>query len=451
MKITPPNEQQSHRISSEHRQIAQSAALVAAFVLLAKIVAAGKEVAVAWKYGVGDIVDGYQIANAIMLWAPNTLGGTLMIVLIPVFLLSKPGYSTREEFGAELQGWAFLIGVLFAGSAYVLLPTLIEQFWSTNSNPVRLSYIHEFSGSFFLPAIVTLPIFIYSALLMSAKQQWNTLLEGAPALSILICILIFQGDKGDINPLYWGTLTGYIVQALSLYLLLRAIRCEPASIRISLRSGQWKDVRDLMGFLFLSQFFLSWATPIDMAAAVKLGEGAVAQLSYAERLLSLIIGIGSIAISRAVLPVFSEMAAAERWSDLLDASLKWGTIMFFVGLAICAIAWPLSELAVGLLYQRGAFTESDTKAVAEVFSYGLTRVPFHFAGVVFFQLLASQRNFLPAALITLACVAIKYPLNNFLSASLGSGGINLATGVMYSATALLQLVAGVIAIRRRAS
>lgn len=386
-----------------------------------------------------------------MLWVPTTLGGAVMTILIPVFLSKKARYSTQKAFSAELQGWMLVMGLMLAAGTYFLVPTLIEQFWRESLSATRLNYIQEFSASFFIPAACTPLIFLYSALLMANKQQWNTLFEAIPSLVILGGIIAFHASTSSIGPMYWGTLIGYIAQAASLYWLLKITNLAPDNFRVTVKSAQWLDMRTLIGPLLLSQFFLSWTTPIDMAAAIKLGAGAVAQLSYAERLLSLIISIGSIAISRAVLPVFSEIAAKEEWEKLLDASLKWGGIMFLLGTLACCIAWPLAPWAVEKLFQRGAFTASDTAAVADVFRLGLTRIPFLFAGVVFFQLLASQRKFGWVAAITLLCILVKYPANAFLAMHFGAGGINLATGLMYFSTALLQLFAGIFLIRKQLS
>jgi peptidoglycan biosynthesis protein MviN/MurJ (putative lipid II flippase) len=437
------------RPPSEHRQIAQSALLVAAFVMLAKLIAAGKEVAVAWQYGVGDIVDAYQIASSIMLWAPITLGGVLSTVLIPIFVSKQTKKCSQQLFGAELHGWMLAAGFILAICAYLLVPVLVDNFWNDQQSGNLLHFIRIFSGSFFIPAAVTPVIFLYSAILMANKNQWNTLLEAAPSLSILLFIGAFHTITTGTGPMYWGTLAGYVGQAVCLYWLLLRNKLSPPLARLSSTAPQWLEMRSLIGPLLLSQFFLSWTTPIDLTCAIKLGPGAVAQISYAERLLSLVISIGTIAISRAVLPVFSELAAREEWQKLYKAAIKWGAIMFAIGVLVCCVAWPLSSWGVATLFQRGAFTAADTAAVAEVFRFGLTRVPFLFAGVVFFQLLASQKHFFWVAAITLICVAIKYPANMLLSTHFGPGGINIATGLMYFLTATLQLVAGAVLIRKR--
>ena len=46
---------------SYHRRIASSFLLVSAFVLIGRLAGAAKEMAIAWRYGISEIVDAYVL------------------------------------------------------------------------------------------------------------------------------------------------------------------------------------------------------------------------------------------------------------------------------------------------------------------------------------------------------------------------------------------------------
>ncbi|NLY26621.1 MAG: hypothetical protein GX049_03600, partial [Alcaligenaceae bacterium] len=115
------------RLNADHRRIAAGAARVAFFLLLGKFAGAAKEMAVAYRYGVSDIVDAYQFTLTLASWLPVTLVGVLSVVLIPVLVrLRRQGPpEERTLFLRELQGWAWLVGVVLAGMLYLAWPWVL--------------------------------------------------------------------------------------------------------------------------------------------------------------------------------------------------------------------------------------------------------------------------------------------------------------------------------------
>lgn len=435
-------------LSKENQQIAKSALIVAFFVLLAKSVAALKEVAVAWKYGVSDIVDAYQMASTIMLWLPAAISSALMTVLIPILFSLEGEKEEKNQFLSELQGGLLLFGIVSGAVLLFIFPNVLPLV-SKHLGPSTTKIVREFSIAFWLPAVMTLLITLHSTRLMMLHRQWNTLLECVPALFILVFILTWP-KKDLVAPLLLGTVIGFFFQNFLLTRIANKYTKEKIKYRFSFKSPHWVAARNYLGLMVLAQFCMSWVGPIDMVSAIRLGQGAIAQLGYSERILSLFLGLGAMAISRAILPVFSEMADKnDNKSRLLDASIKWGMLMFALGTIAAFIAWNCAGYIIKILYQRGAFHASDTQEVAAIFQLGVLRLPFYFAGLVFFQLLASMRLFLVVVLINLSCVVIKYPLNLFLVGHFGTSGINFSTAVMYAWTMLSMLTVGYFVVKKR--
>lgn len=192
--------------------------------------------------------------------------------------------------------------------------------------------------------------------------------------------------------------------------------------------------------MLAGQALMSFTGIVDQFFAARLGPGAIATLSYANRVLTLIVGVGAMAVSRATLPVFSRSQA--RGSQVVfSAAIYWATMLFVLGMFTMAIAWWLAPFGVRLLFERGAFTAKETGVVVEIFRYGLTQLPFYFAGIVLVSLLSSLGRYGVIAAVAGANLAVKFLALVVLTPLLGVTGVMLSNTIMYAATlALLLLV-----------
>src|SRR5690554_4009316 len=118
-----------HRLSTlhtDHRRIALGAMRVATFLLLGKIFGALKEMAVAYRYGISDVVDAYQFTMVMANWLPVTIVGALSVVLIPVLVrVRKDARHERARFLGEVQGAVWVIGIVLAIMLYLAWPFVL--------------------------------------------------------------------------------------------------------------------------------------------------------------------------------------------------------------------------------------------------------------------------------------------------------------------------------------
>src|SRR5690606_12592222 len=129
---------------------------------------------------------------------------------------------------------------------------------------------------------------VFSARLMAQQRQINTLLEGVPAISILFFVMLWS-TASDIEPLLWGTALGLVAQTIWAWRL--AERADGVNVmpRISIRSQHWPELYKAVGVMAAGQFVMSFITPLDQYTAALLGDGAVATLSYANRVTALLL------------------------------------------------------------------------------------------------------------------------------------------------------------------
>ena len=431
-------------LHSDHRRIFSGAFRVAVFLLLGKAAGAFKEMAVAYRYGVSEVVDAYQFTMTLANWLPVTIVGTLSVVLIPVLVRSRDDDAgQRRRFLAELYGWVVLLGVVLAVAIYVAWPWVLE--WAgagLDAETRRMSA--QLTLAFAPAALLTLLTGISAARLRARERYINTLLDSVPAVVILIWVLLAATAPG-VGPLLWGTLIGYAIQ--SAWLLWLANRADGRIGRpvLGFSAHYWPDLVKAAGVMLIGQVAMSFVGPIDQYTAANLGANANATLGYAARLLSLLLGLGAASVGRAALPVLADVQRRGEAQRARQLALKWSVLMLMAGAAVTVVGWWLAPWMVGLLFERGAFTADDTVRVAEVMRWGLLQMPFYFGVLVLVQLLASQNRYRIMAAIAVANFLLKAVLNQVLAPVMGVNGIMLATSLMY---ALSYVCYATVALRR---
>ncbi|MBL4689323.1 MAG: polysaccharide biosynthesis C-terminal domain-containing protein [Nannocystaceae bacterium] len=168
---------------------------------------------------------------------------------------------------------------------------------------------------------------------------------------------------------------------------------------------------------------------INTQFAGNLGDGAVAQLTYAFRLFFLPLGMFGVAIATVTTTSVAE-AAAKGDHDALRArtaesvSAGWMlTSASAVGLAV------LAEPVCTLIYRHGATTASDVEAIAWVLrAYVCGLVPYALVKIIAPAFFAVDRPRLPL-LASVSAVVVNVIFNSLTYRALGAPGIALGTGL----------------------
>jgi peptidoglycan biosynthesis protein MviN/MurJ (putative lipid II flippase) len=400
----------------DHSRIARSAVWVSLFALIGKSAGALKEMAIAYRYGISNVVDAYQLTLTLITWLPATFVAVLTVVLVPalVELRGKPKQE-QAKFLGELDVMAIVVGLLFAVILYFSWPYALDLMARNLSEETRVMSRRMMLGM--APVgIVMLTSCVYAARLQAREKHVNFVLA--------------WHDAGSPAPLIWGSTLGFILQAVILGVLSGRADKIRARLSFSLSSPQWPHMYRAIGVFMIGQLIMSLATPLDQYFVAGLGDGAIATLGYASRVLALIVSMGAVAIGRATLPVLSELLSAGDNARARSIALKWSLLMLAIGSVAAVVAWFLAPMVVKLLFQRGAFSAADTVAVSGLFRWGLIQIPFYFAVLVLVQLFASEGRFKAMAVIAAANFAVKAVANYFLIRWFGITGVVLATGVM---------------------
>lgn len=419
----------------DHHSIAKGMAWVMLFVFIGKLASAAKEMVVAWRYGVSAEVDAYLFLFNLVSWPISVWFSVLTVVLVP--LAAKIRQNNEHEltnFRAELLGGTLILGVALAALSWLGLITLLRS--SLTGLPSATARI---AAGMVAPMALLAPmgvlISLFSAWMLAARRHANTLLEGVPALVIGLAVFVFT--TGGVEPLVWGTVAGFACHLISLAIPL-CRRQELNEPRFSMRSPQWRFFWQGFGIMLVGQALISLITIVDQFFAARLGEGAIATLSYANRILSLILGLGATAVSRATLPVFSQVGA-HKGREVHRVAAQWTRLLFGLGVVGVILGWWLAPWAVKLLFERGAFNVKNSIAVTEVLRYGLLQLPFYFSAIVMVSLLSSGHRYILLLWSGVIAIVAKIAANGILVPLIGVNGLAAAWTVVYAANLIFFL------------
>ena len=384
--------------------------------------------AIAYRYGVSADVDAYLFVFNLVSWPIGVWFSVLTVVLVP--LVARIRHDASVEFPcfrSELLGLTLLLGVCLMLLAWLGLPLLLRSSWTglpASSVTIAINMVPALA----ILAPLGVLISLFSAWMLAAGRHANTLLEGVPSLVILVILITFP--SGGVESLVWATVAGFAFHMLSLATPL-ARRGEIESPRFSHQSPCWPVFWQGFGIMLVGQALMSFVGIIDQFFAAHLNTGSIATLSYANRILALILGLGATAVSRATLPVFSRaQAQGGAQLHLHRIAIYWLQLLFVLGVGAMILGWWLAPWAVKLLFERGAFVAQNTEAVTQVLRYGLVQLPFYFVGILFVSILTSQARYKIVTLIGGINLVVKILFNYMLAEQMGIRGIMLATTFM---------------------
>jgi len=413
----------SQVVRSHHGRMARDMAVIAGFILVAKLVAAGKEVVVAHNYGVGPEVDAYLFTFTLLSLPATIWFSVLHAVLIPLIGRLR-ARDEQRSFLSELLGLTTLLSLASAITMWVSLRIILDV-WPLGLEPVtqRLAISSVDVLIFILP--LGFLINLGAAVMMARGKHANSLLEGVPSLVLLLSLLIWNG--GGIEVLIWATLAG---TALQLVLTAGALKERIEPPRFSFSSPAWSTFRSGVAVMLVAQLLLASTTVVDQFFAADLGTGAISSLGYATRVLGIFLALGATVIGRATLPIYVELGRANP-TGVARTALKWSLLMLVAGSVALVFGWWGAEIIISGLFERGEFNSRDTAEVSALLKLGMFQLPFYFAWIAASQALFSAHRFRLAAGLAACGLAVKIGLNMLLVPLIGLGGLMLSTAAVH--------------------
>ncbi|MFN7930691.1 MAG: lipid II flippase MurJ [Blastocatellia bacterium] len=377
---------------SINRRIFQAAIVIATVTAGVKVAALTKEMVVAWRFGIGDELDAFNVAQNIPFLLISIAGTSFQTAFIPTYIQVQRREGTlaaQQLFASSLLAVggifiALLAVILLAAPLY--LPALARGFTAEKR-----------TLTFQLLCLITPTIF-----LTGMSNFWGAVLNvrnvfapvaAIPLATILVTVLLLL-----------------LVPALGIYTLATALTLG-ASLELGLsgyllhRGGisfavKWygntpylKQIARLSLSLMASNLLASGSGLVNVAIAAGLAAGSVASLGYANKLIAMPIGLMATALGTALMPHFSRMTAEEDWPQVRHTLKRFIQLSLGLTLPVTVMIVLFAQPLTRLIFQRGAFGHTDANIVSVLLFYLALQLPFYAASTLISRLLeALQAN-----------------------------------------------------------
>lgn len=416
---------------SVNRRIFGATVTIGILTLAASLATMCKDIIVAASFGIGNQLDAFLIALLLPNFVINLVASSFNAALVPVYI------EVRENEGSHSSQRLFAGTVAVTSGLLVAITLLLAV-----AGPVLLSLV----GSGFDPAKLELSRGIYYVLLPTiilngVATIWTAVLNASERFALASCSAILVPVSSGISLLLFaqaigiyalavGMIAGFVLQ---LCVLGWGLRKQGLTLLPGFRDYHPAIRRVIKQYLpmVVGSVLMSGTVLVDQAMAAILKPGSVAALNYGNKLVALVLGIGSTALATAVLPYFSKMVSARDWYALSHSLRTYVRVILLVTIPFVIIAIVLSTPLVRLFFQRGQFSAANTDLVSEVQTALLLQVPFYTLGILFVRLITS----LQATHILMWGTAISFTVNltmNFvLMTFFGVVGIAVSTTLVY--------------------
>ncbi|MGK7933168.1 MAG: murein biosynthesis integral membrane protein MurJ [Microcystaceae cyanobacterium] len=365
------------------RSLAGIAGIVAIATLISKVFGLFREQAIAAIFGVGPVVNAYAYAYVIpgfLLILLGGINGPFHSALVSVLeKQDKSKAAPLVETVTTLVSVALLLITIFL---VVFAPNLIDLL-APGLEPITRELAIEQLRIMSPLALLAGLIGIGFGTLNASDQYWLPSISplfSSVSVVLGVGILAWQFGEQINTPQYiklgglvlaGGTLIGAILQWIAQLFAQWKSGMGTLKFRFDWRIPGVIDVLKVMAPATLSSgmLYINVSTDLFFASFI---ENAAATMRYANFIVLTPVGILSNMILVPFLPVFSRLAAPENWTEL-KIRIRQGMILTALTmLPLTAVFLALGKPIIRLIYQRGAFTASDSQIVVPVLmAYGV--------------------------------------------------------------------------------
>lgn len=423
---------------SEQGGIAKAAGIIALGNIASRVLGLVREQIIAFFFGASGMVSAFGIATMVPKMIYEMLiGGMLSAALVPVFsqVLEEKG---RPVLWALFSRVASLVAVLLA--AIVLLLELLapQVAWLLGGGfEPELQAALARMIRIIAPAVLLFGLSgVVTGLLYSLKRFTYPAFGAAVFnLGIIIAAPLLAG-RLDAFSLAIGVLLGAILQLLIQLPDLRDVRFR---FCLDLSDPALRRIIVLYLPIALGLLVSNVQIAIDRRLASATGASSIAWMDRATTLRELPHGMVAVAISLAVLPTLSRLAAQddrEGFSRTLGMGLRMVLVLIIpatVGLLV------LAEPVTALIFEHGRFTAYDTFWTAWALRYYLLGLVFAAIDWPLNYAFYARQNTLTPALVGMLSVVVYLIVALVLLKPLGFLGLVLADSSKHFCHALVML------------
>lgn len=363
---------------------------VGVWTLLSRVLGFVRDILIAGWLGTGPVAEAFLVAFSL----PNMFRrffaeGAFNTAFIPLFSKKLQTGGDAGTFANDAFAALGSLLIVFTVLAQVFMPWLVLAMASGFAGDERFGLAVLF-GRIAFPYI----LFISLAALLSGVLNATGRFAAAAAAPVLLNVILISAlliaesgvldvaataetGAGSMRPgmhhgslLVWGVLVAGVAQLALLW-----VAADRAGFRILLQRPRLTPDLKRLAIIALPAMLAGGVVQINLLIGRQVAsfyEGAIAWLSYADRLYQLPLGVVGIAVGVVLLPDLSRRLAAQDDDGARAALSRAGEVSLALtipsAVALVVIPYPL----ISVLFQRGAFDAADATATAlAVAVYGL--------------------------------------------------------------------------------
>jgi len=351
--------------------------------------------------------------------------GAFTQAFIPAY--AKSNHKIRFSSVVFLQLFGFLI----------ILSLLVTLFSSLVAKAIAIGFDQEtidlaaplFAINFYyLPMIF---VVTFMAALLQYKHHFATTAYSTALLNLaMISALLISQDMEKYQITFYlsyGVLAGGLLQILvHLYAIKKLNLCKIFHFKKHKKKEENKFYKNFMSATIgsstthLSAFIDTWLASFLMT-------GSISYLYYGNRVFQLPLALFAIATSVALFPMIARSIKNKDEDKALSLMKKSSLILFGLLLISTLIGIVFNEFIISLLFERGAFTSTDTINTALILSmYLIGLLPFGIGKIFSLWLYAKEQQFL-AAKISVYSLGWNIVFSLLLIQPFGAAGLAFAS------------------------
>lgn len=351
--------------------------IVITLTLTSNIIALIREILTAKFFGFSIEVDIYLLAfSFISIFTLIFAAGPLQNSFIPLF--SDYYYKNKKS------AWIFFSKILnlIIILNFIIITTIATilffkpSFLFIIAPGLEISKIKSLSV-FINILLITIPLVSFIMLLTSVLQFFGnfSLPAFSPVLNnmiIIIAILFFHKNLG-INSLIFGVILGTFLSVILLG--LGVLKYKPLySLQIILLDSEIKKFLSLALPMMLIIFIDQINALIQKTILTTTGEGNIAILNYAYKLVSIPVGLFGLGISTVIFPTISSLITKSEYELIKDKFMNGLSFIVYALMPITIFFIFFGLPIVRLTFERGAFTYEGslkTSVALTIYSLGM--------------------------------------------------------------------------------
>ena len=396
--------------------------------IIAKILGFGRELVLASAYGASMYSDAYLTAMNIPLVIFGSIGGTIGIVFIPIYLdiVKEKGEKIALRFTNNVFNLVIILCLILSLICFIFSKELVKLF-AIGFKGETLNITIYFTRVLIFSILFTGISHLMTAYLQVKNNFTIPGLIGVPK-NIIIIISIILSIKYGIYIMIWGTLLGIATEFL--FQLPFAIRKNyKYRVYINLKDINIKKMILLICPVLIGIAVNQVNAMVDRTLASTLAEGSISALNYANKLNGFVMALFISSVAAVIYPMLSKISTDGEY-DKFSASVKESinsVILIIIPISVGAMV--LATPIVKLLFQRGEFDERATNmTVIALIMYSIGMVAFglrDILGKVFYALQDTKTPMINGAI----AMVMNIVLNIILVKYLQLAGLALATSI----------------------